>query len=94
MKLLTSVSKGSRAIIFFFLMWRNVHLYEVAVSNLSHSGVVWRGLVSTLLVGLFLANMAGALLSFSPSTTHATKICCGNIFEVDWRAFLKIDSTC
>jgi len=34
LKLLTTVSKGSRAIIFFILMFRDIHLYEVADQSL------------------------------------------------------------
>jgi hypothetical protein len=34
MKLMSTVSKGSRAFIFFVLMWRDIHLYEIADQHL------------------------------------------------------------
>jgi hypothetical protein len=69
MKLLTSVSKGSRALIFFLLLWRDVHLYEVADTTLT--GVV-RLLVVTPLCALFLANLAGVVASLT-SPGHSAK---------------------
>jgi hypothetical protein len=68
MKLLTSVGKGSRASIFFFLMWRDVSLYETASvrSNLS------RMVLSVPLIFLFIGNMAGAIVSLT-SPSQATK---------------------
>jgi len=69
MKLLTSVGKGSRALIFFFLMWRNVHLYEVA--DQATKGV--RRLVLVIpLVLLFFGNLMGVVSSLS-SPGHAAK---------------------
>jgi hypothetical protein len=69
MKLLTSVGKGSRAAIFFFLMWRDVHLYETAATITSATR---RMLLTVPLVFLFIANMAGAVVSLT-SPSHATK---------------------
>jgi hypothetical protein len=69
MKLLTSVSKGSRALIFFLLLWRDVHLYEVADTTLT--GVV-RLPVVTPLCALFLANLAGVVASLT-SPGHSAK---------------------
>jgi hypothetical protein len=69
MKLLTSVSKGSRAIIFFILMWRNIHLYEVADQN--YKGML-RLFAVVPLIGLFLANLAGIVSSLA-SPSHSTK---------------------
>jgi hypothetical protein len=68
MKLLTSIGKGSRAVIFFFLMWRDVSLYETASvrSNLS------RMVLSVPLIFLFMGNMAGAIVSLT-SPSHASK---------------------
>jgi hypothetical protein len=68
MKLLTSIGKGSRAAIFFILMWRDVSLYETASarSNLS------RMVLSVPLIFLFIGNMAGAIVSLT-SPSHATK---------------------
>lgn len=71
MKLLTSVGKGSRAAIFFFLMWRNVHLYETAVA-VSASTAVRRLILTVPLIVLFIANMAGAVVSLT-TPTHASK---------------------
>jgi hypothetical protein len=68
-KMLTSVSKGSRAIIFFFLMWRDVHLYEVADQVTKG---VRRLLLVTPLCLLFVANMAGAVASLT-SPSHSAK---------------------
>ena len=68
-KLMTSVSKGSRALIFFVLMWRNVHLYEMADQSA-------RGLLRTILVFplvlLFMANLAGVVASIT-SPSHSAK---------------------
>lgn len=69
MKLLTSVSKGSRALIFFLLLWRDVHLYEVADTSLSG---VSRLLIVTPLCALFLANLAGVVASLT-SPGHSAK---------------------
>ncbi|GAX16118.1 hypothetical protein FisN_3Hu401 [Fistulifera solaris] len=68
-KLLTSVGKGSRALIFFVLMLRDIHLYEVA--DASRKGLA-RLLCVTPLIALFLSNMVGAFASLA-SPTHATK---------------------
>lgn len=69
MKLLTSVSKGSRALIFFILMWRDVHLYEVA--DQTFKGIVRLVTVVPLLL-LFIANLAGAVSSVT-SPSHSAK---------------------
>ena len=69
LKLLASVSKGSRAFIFFVLMWRDVHLYEVA--DQSFKGF-FRLVAVVPLVLLFIANMSGVVASFS-SPSHSTK---------------------
>jgi hypothetical protein len=68
-KLLTSVGKGSRVLIFFVLMLRDIHLYEVA--DASHKGLA-RMLCVTPLIILFLSNMLGAFASLA-SPSHATK---------------------
>lgn len=71
MKLLTSVGKGSRAAIFFFLMWRDVHLYEAITSASSAS----RMLLAVPLISLFFANMAGAIVSLtSPSLVSKKRL--------------------
>jgi hypothetical protein len=69
MKLLASVGKGSRAFIFFVMMWRDIHLYEVADQALKGT---FRLMVVVPMVGLFIANLAGAVVSFS-SPSHSSK---------------------
>jgi len=69
LKLLTSVSKGSRALIFFVLMWRDIHLYEVA--DQSKTGIMRLVFVIPLTL-LFIANMAGVVASLT-SPSHAAK---------------------
>jgi hypothetical protein len=68
-KLLTGVSRGSRAIIFVCLVFRNLHLFEVADQALR--GML-RLLVVTPLIGLFVANLAGVVASFT-APSHSTK---------------------
>jgi len=68
MKLLTSVGKGSRAMIFFLLMWRDVSLYEWA-SEMKVASV----LVTTPIMALFVCNLVGAAVSLWNSPSHATK---------------------
>jgi hypothetical protein len=68
-KLMTGVSKGSRALIFFLLLWRDVHLYEVADSTLKG---FTRLIVVTPLCVLFLANLAGVVASLT-SPGHSAK---------------------
>lgn len=69
MKLLTSVSKGSRAIIFLVLMFRNIYLYEVADQ---HFTGIMRLFLVTPMVLLFISNLAGAIASFT-APSHASK---------------------
>jgi len=69
MKLLTSVSKGSRAITFFILMWRNVHLYEVVDQKFKGS---LRLIGVFPLTILFVANLAGVVASIT-SAGHSSK---------------------
>lgn len=72
MKLLASVGKGSRALIFFVMMWRDIHLYEVADQTIKG---VFRLAVVVPLVCLFVANMAGAVVSFtSPSGSSKKRL--------------------
>lgn len=71
-KLLTSVGKGSRAAIFFFLMWRDVHLYESAVTAATARSSISLMILTVPLIMLFLANMAGAVVSLT-SPSHAAK---------------------
>jgi hypothetical protein len=68
-KLLTSVGKGSRALIFFVLMWRDIHLYEIA--DQASSGFA-RLLLVVPLTLLFVANLAGAVASIT-SPSHSAK---------------------
>jgi len=67
MKLMMSVGKGSRAMIFFFLMWRDVSLYETA-SQLKFASKV----LTVPLIILFIGNLAGAYVSLT-SPSHASK---------------------
>jgi len=69
MKLLASVSKGSRALIFFVLMWRDIHLFEVADQALKGTA---RLFTVVPLAFLFIANMAGVVASIT-SPSHSTK---------------------
>ena len=69
LKLLTSVSKGSRALIFFVLMWRDIHLYEVA--DQTFKGLT-RLLTVVPLLFLFIGNLAGAVSSVT-SPSHSAK---------------------
>lgn len=69
MKLLTSVSKGSRVLIFFVLMLRDIHLYEVA--DASRKGIS-RVVCVTPLIFLFLSNMVGVFASLT-NPSHNTK---------------------
>lgn len=71
MKLIASVSKGSRAFIFFVLMWRDIHLFETADQSLKSGGVL-RLMAVIPLTLLFIGNMAGVVASFT-SPGHATK---------------------
>lgn len=68
-KLLTSVGKGSRAAIFFFLVLRDLHLYERAALVASAP----RRLFFTVpLIFLFLANMVGVAVSMA-SPSHVAR---------------------
>jgi hypothetical protein len=68
-KLLTHVGRGSRALIFFVLMWRDVHLYEVA--DQTYKGL-FRLVTVIPLVLLFISNLAGAVTSIT-SPSHSAK---------------------
>jgi hypothetical protein len=69
MKLIASVSRGSRALIFFMIMWRDVHLFELADQGLKG---FQRLLVVVPLILLFIGNMAGVVASFT-SPSHSSK---------------------
>jgi hypothetical protein len=72
-KLMATVGKGSRAIIFFLLMWRDIHLFEVADNSLK-GGMRIFGVVP--LTVLFIANLAGVIFSLSiagPATKKRLK---------------------
>jgi hypothetical protein len=62
LKLMATVGKGSRAFIFFMLMWRDIHLFEV--SDKSLKGIIRYFAVVPLTV-LFLANLAGVVAALS-----------------------------
>jgi len=65
--LMATVSKGSRTILFFLLMWRDLHLFEMADQALRNRGFV-RSLLVTPLVFLFLFNLIGAITSVMQSS--------------------------
>lgn len=69
MKLLASVSRGSRALIFFMIMWRDIHLFELADQSLKGTK---RLVVVVPLILLFIGNMAGVAASFT-SPSHSSK---------------------
>jgi hypothetical protein len=69
MKLFVSISKASRSLTFFILMWRNVHLYEV-VDQQCKGTMRFLGVLPLTL--LFIANMAGVVASIT-SPGHASK---------------------
>jgi hypothetical protein len=69
MKLLASVSKGSRSVIFFILMWRDIHLYELA--DQAFRGT-FRLLMVIPLISLFIGNLAGVVASFTQQS-HGSK---------------------
>ena len=63
MKLLISVSRGSRAIIFFLLMIRDIHLYEVA-DKVMRAGI-FRKFSSLVLITLFCSNLSGVVVTLT-----------------------------
>lgn len=63
-KLLTSIGKSSRALVFFLFIWRDVYLYELA-SNASSA--LFRMLFTFPLALMFLLNLAGFVVSFGNS---------------------------
>ena len=70
LNLLTSVGKGSRALIFFILMWRDVHLFETADQALR--GMTRLCVVTTVML-LFFANLAGVVASITSPSSSAKK---------------------
>ena len=70
MKLMSSVSKGSRAVIFFILMWRDIYLFEVA--DLSIKGGFRKMITRMFLTAVFLGNLAGVVTSVT-SQGHSAK---------------------
>lgn len=67
MKLMSSVGRGSLALIFFVIMWRDIHLFELA--DQSFKGFA-RTITVVPLIFMFIGNMAGVVASFtSPSHT-------------------------
>jgi len=70
MKLMSSVSKGSRTLIFFILMWRDIYLFEVA--DLSIKGGFRKMITRMFLTMVFLGNLAGVVTSVTQQG-HATK---------------------
>jgi hypothetical protein len=69
-KLMSSVSKGSRAFIFFILMWRDIYLFEV--TDQSIKGSLRKMLTRGFLTTVFLGNLAGVVTSVT-SQGHSAK---------------------
>lgn len=78
-KLLVSVTKGSRAMVFFLMMWRDIHLYEMADQSLKG---LTRAIFVIPLVALFIGNLAGIIASFS-SPVHSAKKRLKAILNID-----------
>lgn len=70
MKLLSSVSKGSRAFIFFILMWRDIYLFDV--TDQSIKGSFRKTICRAFLTTVFLGNLAGVVTSVT-SQGHSSK---------------------
>jgi len=71
MKLLSSVSKGSRALIFFVLIWRDTYLFEM--TDLSIKGSLRKNIVRFILTTVFIGNLAGLVTSVISPTGHSSK---------------------
>jgi len=71
MKLLSSVSKGSRALIFFVLIWRDTYLFEM--TDLSIKGSLRKNVVRFILTTVFIGNLAGLVTSVISPTGHSSK---------------------
>jgi hypothetical protein len=69
MKLLAHVGKGSRAFIFFVLMWRDIHLFELADQTMKGATRLMAVVPLTL---LFIGNLAGVVTSIT-SPGHSAK---------------------
>jgi hypothetical protein len=69
LKLMSTVGKGSRAFIFFVLMWRDIHLLETADQNFKGA---LRLLTVIPLTALFIGNLGGVVGSLA-SPGHAAK---------------------
>jgi hypothetical protein len=70
LKLLQNVGKGSRALIFLIVMWRDIYLLELA--DMSFKGGL-RVMVRTFLGILFVGNMAGTAASITSQGHTANK---------------------
>eukprot|EP00529_Nitzschia_sp_RCC80_P031289 CAMPEP_0113502458 /NCGR_PEP_ID=MMETSP0014_2-20120614/33568_1 /TAXON_ID=2857 /ORGANISM="Nitzschia sp." /LENGTH=371 /DNA_ID=CAMNT_0000397253 /DNA_START=161 /DNA_END=1276 /DNA_ORIENTATION=+ /assembly_acc=CAM_ASM_000159 len=69
LKLILSVSKGSRAVTFFVLMWRNIYMFDVADTSIKKSMGFYRGFVRSILTLLLCGNIAGFVSSMLPSSS-------------------------
>ncbi len=69
MKLMSSVSKGSRAVIFFVLMWRDIYLFEVADNSIK--GGFRKMITRMFLTSVFLGNLAGVVTSVTTQGSSA-----------------------
>jgi hypothetical protein len=69
-KLFTNVSKGARAMIFLFFVFRNVHLIDLADQCVTRA--FSKRLIRLVLMMLFVGNLAGAVATFT-SPSHSSK---------------------
>jgi len=68
MKLMSSVSKGSRAVIFFVLLWRDIYLFEV--TDQSVKGSLRKTIIRFILTTVFIGNLAGVVTSVTSPAGH------------------------
>ncbi|CAJ1966955.1 unnamed protein product [Cylindrotheca closterium] len=68
MKLMATAGKGARAFLFGILMWRNIHLMEVADKTTKGS---WKSFLVGNLAILFMGNFAGVCAAITGSSGHA-----------------------
>jgi len=80
MKLMSSVSKGSRAFMFFILMWRDVYLFEV--TDQSVKGSMRKMIIRGFLTVVFLGNLAGVITSVT-AQGHSSKNRLKSILNLD-----------
>lgn len=70
-KLLSSVSKGSRAVIFFILLWRDIYLFEM--TDQSIKGSLRKTFIRFILTTVLIGNIAGLVISVTSAGRHVAK---------------------